>query len=297
MHQNRFSHFAFLTATITCLAASADASAQIYFGRGRGLIINVPGTAIRVGPLGAYGPRPLVIVSPYGVNPLYGVPGYGPPRPLRRLAARPTTPSAITSAQELPTNGELRAMSDSDLLNTTARVAGQLDADLGQFTTALGWRQHLRLPDDALPPPTDDGRVVLSSKSLNEMINRFDAAQADPQYYQITGLPTYSVVHSALKEIVRRYGESGSSSAAVAERSSSRSIEMQNLSKAPTGASSGRQVSQRIVPGPADDADDEPIAEELPMPPPAVTPPKNGPALVAPTNGHEVASEHSILSK
>lgn len=295
MTHNRFFYLAFLMAVLTGLAASADASAQLYFGRGRGLVINVPGTAVRIGPLGAYGPRPLVIVSPYGVNPLYGAPGYGQPLPRRRFAARPAAPSA--SALPLPTDGELRAMSDSELLNTTAQVAGQLDADLGQFTTGAGWREHLRLPDDALPPPTQDGRVVLSLKSLNEALHRFDVAQADPQYYQITGLPTFGVMQSALKEIVRRYGDSGSSSEAFAGPSTSPSVEMQNLQRAPVRELPARQVTQRAVPGPADESEDEPAAEELPVPPPVLTPPQNTPALIAPANGAEVAAEHSILSK
>jgi hypothetical protein len=103
-------------------------------------------------------------------------------------------------------------------------------------------------------------------------------------------------MRSALKEIVRRYGDSGNSSD-VAARSSSQSIEMQSLRKAADRELPRSQITQRGAPGPADESKEEPPAEELPEPPPALTPPQNAPALAAPANSREVAAEHSILSK
>jgi hypothetical protein len=104
-------------------------------------------------------------------------------------------------------------------------------------------------------------------------------------------------MQSALKEIVGRYGDSGSSSEAFAGPSTSPSVEMQNLQRAPVRELPARQVTQRAVPGPADESEDEPAAEELPVPPPVLTPPQNAPSLIGPANRSEVAAEHSILSK
>jgi hypothetical protein len=296
---------AFLIVAAVAALGGPAAEGQVLLGRGRGLIINVPGAAVRVGPFGIYGGPPrLLTISPYGIAPTYGVPGYGDPLygsrlPLRRYAARPTSPAASTDSQELPTDGELRAMTDSDLLNATVNLAARLNADLERFTSAASWQNHLRLPEDALPPPTRDGRVVLGVNSLTESLSRFESAVANPEYVQITGLPSYAAMHAALKEIVRRYGGAGGSPSAIVQQSpgaaqsvdrsrpGSQSIEMQNLHKAPLAAASTREVSTVAEPA---------VGEELPMPPPALVPPQNEPAIVAPRNQTD-DGEHSILSR
>jgi hypothetical protein len=289
----------------TALFAS-PASAQIVVGRGGGVSISVPGLGgIRLGaPLRMRG----VIVAPYG-NP-YGYRGYGSidyaPRygGVTRYAARRVS-------QAPPTAGELGAMNDSDLLNAVVGLRAQLDADLERFDTASTWQSYLGLPEDALPPASDDGRVALGVASLSETLKRFQLTEANPRYVQISGLPSFASMHVALDELVSRLGsaltaEVDASPAVAADAgvrpppvptppalssitASSRdyapqSIEMRNLHARPASGSVSSGVDAD-----ASVATEKPganrVSEELPTPPPS---------LVAPRNE---AEERSVLNR
>jgi hypothetical protein len=319
----RLSAFAVCAGALFLSLAASGADAQILLrGRGRGVVINVPGANVQIGGVGVpygygYGVAPRLIVVPrLGVRSFIDGAALGP-LPLTRFAARPSIPAAYSDPASLPTEGELRAMSDSDLLNTVAALATRLDADLERFTSAATWQNYLRLPEDALPPPNNDNRVVLGMASLSGTLSRFESAVVNPEYVQITGLPSYAAMHSALKEVVRRFAN-GEQPAAIAQGSPATvetpaastalsvpqvprpdsplarterpqlqtpNIEMQNLQSGRTQTVTA-SAEKTTTSKPATTVNKAATtAEELPNPPPSLVAPKNA------------ASEHSILSK
>ena len=258
--------------------AAAPADAQVIVGRGAGISVNVPGVGgIRLGTPRIYArPYGRAIATPYGVAPSYAYPdGYAYP-------ARPAAPSA-----SLPTAGELRAMGDNELLNAVVGLTAQLDADLNRFDTGDTWQRYLHLPDDALPPPSADGRVELGLKSLVETLTRFDRTVAKPEFVQISGLPSYAATHAALAEVVRRYGEQASAPAvstpAVARRTPP-PVPVPPETSSNDGRRRGILLRNRHA-ARREAASDEPSAplaqqrqssaEELPIPPPALAAPQN----------------------
>lgn len=160
------------------------ASAQVYIGRGRGVVVNAPGVTVRVGPFG----------DGVGVYPWRAQPA----APATVVASRPSQPP-------LPSPDELARMSDIELLNAIVALSARLDGDLGRFTSAASWRRHLQLPDDALPPATD-GQVVVGRQALIDTLKRFDAAAANPSYRQISSVPAFRAMRAALAEGVERFG-------------------------------------------------------------------------------------------
>jgi hypothetical protein len=297
--------------------SNSSAQGQIIVGRGGGVSIGVPGLgSVRIGgPLRARG----VVVAPYGVPYGYGY-GYGaldysPRYPgVTRYTARPIGGAGYAgyqSLESLPTAGELRAMDDSALLNAIVGLAAQLDADLDRFDTGSTWQNYLRLPEDALPPAGDDGRVSLGVASLAETLQRFELTEANPRYVQISGLPSFASMHSALAELVSRVSSApstefeASASPTVKQgvttppvptppalsniTASSRgyqpqSIEMRNLhaTRAAEASTSSASADSSTSAEPAATSGS---AEELPSPPPS---------LVAPQNDND---ERSILSR
>lgn len=235
-------------ASLLAISWSPTAEGQVVRVRGRGVIVNAPGVAVRVGPVGIprglYAvPRRVLIAPPYGALPGGALPGI---IALRRQALAEARQENVSP---LPAAAELAAMEDAALLNATIGLTTQLDADLGRFTTAAGWRKHLRLPDDALPPP-DGGQVTLGFGSLQRTLDRFDAISANSTYSQIHGLPSFVASHAALAEVVGRFA--------------------------------ARQAPPATTPPPSATppaaAAVEPAAggsEELPTPPPTLAPPLN----------------------
>ena len=294
-------------AAIATSAASADA--QLIIGRGGGGIsINVPGVGgVRLGAPGVYGRSyglsRRVVVGPYGVPPSYGVPygaGYA-----SRYDSRPPVPLSSHDrgpALMLPTEGELRAMGDDELLNALVSLTAQLDADLNRFDTGDTWQRYLDLPDDALPPPTSDGRVELGVNSLRDTLIRFERTVARPEFVQISGLPSFAATQAALAEVVRRYGEQPDAPAASTQEVARRippPVPSPPASSSNEGARRGilhRNIhARRGADAAVDEADALPAespqssAEELPVPPPALAAPKN--------NRNEGNSERSILAE
>jgi hypothetical protein len=291
--------FAFLGAGALVLTAFAEpASAQVIVGRGRGLIVNGPGAFVRLGPIGGYGiyggPLRGLVIPPVGVGPY---PGYPLPNNAndpnnsgasnRRFAGRPFfLRNSSADSATLPSGAAWRRMADSELLNGVVQTAGQLQQDLGGFTTAESWRNYLRLPADALPPADANQQVRMRLGSVAQTLERFESAGANPEYRQITSLPSYGAMQEALREVVRRYG---GDAAATAQASPQRG---------------GGQIVQQTPPGLSTQqpyaAAKPAVREELPAPPPASTKPAvrsmvtNEPTLQAPQNAEP---EHSILRK
>jgi hypothetical protein len=301
-----------ITAVALWATSQSDfARAQVIVGRGGGgLSIGIPGLGgVRVGPALRRG----VVLAPSGVpyGYPYGAPyayGYGP---VPRYAARPVTQDTYTAnayaanayetVRSLPTAGDLRVMSDSELLNATTSLAAQLQEDLNRFDTGDTWQHYLGLPPDALPPATEDGQVFIGRESLIDTLARFDRTVANGRYVQISSLPSYAAMHAALAELVRRYGaeteaptvQSGVVPPAVprppqasvvttqpgpAGEYEPQSIEMRNLHAAPQRAPANTSEAGSVPTGEA--------SEELPSPPPS---------LVAPSN--ESTGERSVLSR
>jgi hypothetical protein len=276
----------FSASALIVAAVARPAAAQVIIGRGRGLIVNAPGAAVRLGPIGGYGfyggQLRGVAVAPYGVAPNLGnVPtGYGTNpaygvAPLRRFAARPALPtnppstgSTPGNSAPLPSAADWRRMADHELLNNMLQTAGRLEQDLGGFTTAASWREYLRLPGDALPAADSNQRVRLRLASVAETLGRFNSAEANPEYRQITSLPSYDAMQNALGEVVRRFGGNAKS-----------------MSQSPSPAPAAQQTYAAAKPA---------VKEELPAPPPAVSAAKSEPTLQAPQNA---APERSILRK
>lgn len=232
-----------VTIAVSSAFSPSRAAAQVYIGRGRGVVVNAPGVTVRVGPFGAG-----VGVYPWRAQP----------------TAPQTTPTSRPSQPPLPTVDELARLSDIELLNAIVSLSARLDDDLGRFTSATSWRRHLRLPDEALPPARN-GQVTVGRRALIETLNRFDAAAANPDYRQISGVPSFRAQRAALAEGVQRFG---------------------------AGPPSERANSPRSVEPTTPAAAEEPAAEELPKPPPFPTPP----ALPTPPQDAP-ESERSILSQ
>ena len=283
----------FITVAMGVLAmTTASADAQVIIGRGGGVGISIPGVGgVRVGAPGVYvrpyGLSRRVIVGPYGVPPGYGA-DYG-----SRFASPPQAPPLSPGREPalmLPTAGELRAMGDDELLNAVVGLTAQLDADLNRFDTGDTWQRYLRLPDDALPPPTADGRVELGVNSLRDTLLRFERTVAKPEFVQISGLPSFAATQAALAEVVRRYGEQ-SNAPATSAPAVARRIPPPVPTPPATSSNEGRRrgillrnryAGRRGTEAATDAADAPPAAqqpagkaEELPVPPPALAAPKN----------------------
>lgn len=203
---------AYSAIAVTALMAST-VDAQVYIGGGRGIVVNAPGAFVRVGPFGSG----IVVVPRYRMAPAYVQP------------VAPPVPSAA----------EILQLGDAELLNAVLTLTARLDADLGRFTSAASWRNYVRLPEDALPPPVD-GRVVIGIDSLKRTLASYDAAASNPGFRQITSLPSFAAAHTAIAETVRRFG-------------------------AEPAVDSARPRVTNLASS----------SEELPAPPPALVPPQN----------------------
>jgi hypothetical protein len=285
-----------VSVAVAALAASTatSADAQVIIGRGGGIGISIPGVGgVRLGAPGVYvrpyGMSRRVIVGPYGVPPSYGDPygaGYSSRDDSR--SAAPLSSPGRGLALMLPTEGELRAMGDDQLLNALVGLTAQLDADLNRFDTGDTWQRYLRLPDDVLPPPTADGRVDLGVNSLRDTLIRFERTVARPEFVQISGLPSFAATQAALAEVVRRYGAQPEAPAATAP-AVARRIPPPVPVPPETSSNEGRRRgillrnlhARRGADAAVDEADAPPAqqpaagAEELPVPPPALAAPKN----------------------
>jgi hypothetical protein len=202
-----------------------------------------------------------------------------------------------SGATAFPTESELRAMSDYSLLNALVETTRQLDADLAKFDTGELWRSHLKLPADALPPPSNN-RVALGLDSLKKTLRSYDAIAGDSQYSMISRLPSFGAARASLAESVKRFGARRAQRAA-AQPEAPPQVVPQTPPQAP---------SRPLLP-PQDYS--QPQSEELPTPtstphpslttsssgpPPVASPqePAATPTLAAPTNG---PSEQSILKR
>jgi hypothetical protein len=294
------------SAAVAAVVAALDspAAAQVVLRvPGRTFVVPGPGLSVQFGAPGFAAPgyalprRPLAAAAlgwarPY-VAPLRPLPGArwsdGNLEPARRnYAARPQLPADDTP---LPTEAELRAMADNELLNAVLQLSARLDADLNRFTSAASWQRYFRLPDDAFPAPVD-GRVTLGLRSIERLSEDFDAVAANPNYAQIFSLPSFAATRMALAETTRRFGSTPATPA---------------TNDLPLAA----DVPARPHPGPLPDAVesiDAPVGEELPAPrpitpdlpaaerrPTAVEASTSAPALVAPQNVQR--DERSILSR
>ena len=211
-----------LAIAVSCALEARHAAAQVYIGRGRGVIVNAPGVTVRVGPFGAG-----VGVYPWRAQPV---------APATVASSRPPQPP-------LPSADELARMSDIDLLNGLVALSARLDADLGRFTSAESWRRHLRLPDDALPPATD-GQVVVGRQALVQTLQRFDSAAANPAYRQISGVPSFRAVRAALAEAVRRFGAKPTSDEAGLEEKAPGSSSAEELPAPPPSLAPPRNAPE-----------------------------------------------------
>jgi hypothetical protein len=99
---------------------------------------------------------------------------------------------------------QIAALDDGALLNELLRVAARLDVDVSRFSTGALWQTYLRLPDDALPPPTEDGRVELGLTSIVATLERLHSVAGDPAYSMISNLPSFAAMQAALDEVALR---------------------------------------------------------------------------------------------
>ncbi len=191
------------------------ASAQVIIGRGPGIVVRAPyAPAIRVG--AQVGVPGVPLVRPYllprrsaligAVVPPVAQPANVAPREVARYAPGRT---AVTSQRPFLTGNELAALDDGSLLNAVLETASRLDADVGEFNTGVTWQRYLRLPDDALPPPSADGEVVLGFQSITDTLDRLNAVEANPNYAMISRLPSFAAMQLALGEVVARFGAPG----------------------------------------------------------------------------------------
>jgi hypothetical protein len=249
-----------LSLATAVLVAAAPSHAQIVRPLGRGGIVVQAPYAPRVilqAP-GVLPGRPYLLprrralaALPYGVAPIAGQPPA--PTAVSRTAAMAPAASAESPAA-LPSVGQLQSMEDGALLNAVVQATRQLDADLGRFDTGRQWQAYLQLPNDALPPPSDN-RVTLGFASLESALGRFESIAANPQFAKIWALPSFAASRAALGEVVRRFGPRRQAAASLA-------------------------------------AAESPEMEELPAPgaAPRSAPPTAAPTLAAPLNGPGVRS-------
>jgi hypothetical protein len=180
--------------------------------RGPGIVLRVPyvgtirlgappvvrGLMAAPGPAWGYGPG---VVAP----PLYAAPRYVPGATRVVLDDGPP-PAPELSEPAFAAPDELAAMDDGSLLNAVLQAMAQLDADVAQFNTGATWQAYFRLPDDALPPPSPEGRVPLGFKSIEATLKKFDAIALSPDYPMIAGQSSFIAAHHALAEVVNRFG-------------------------------------------------------------------------------------------
>jgi hypothetical protein len=238
-----------IVASITMGGSELSQAQIVQFGRGAGVYVRAPyvgGIRVGAGPVfpGVIGVpvrpllprRRLAVVPPVaGVAPATA-PRYTPGATTASIRGAAPTQAAAQSRQ-FPSARELAALDDGSLLNALVDAVTQLDADVAQFNTGAGWRDYFRLPDDALPPPSEDGRVVLGFNSLKATLDKVNAIAADSAYPMISGLPSFVATQQALTEVTNRFARAANAAAETA------------------GA--------------------QPETEELPTPPPALAPREN----------------------
>jgi hypothetical protein len=243
-------------ATMLVLGGGAEASAQWVRGwRGGGIVVRAPYVgAIRVG-VGVPGvivgrpilPRRRLLPPPVIVAPPVVVAGGYSARAAEAPRYQPGAAIAPTDSRPFYTPEQLANLDDSALLNATLDALNRLDADVARFDTGDTWQAYFRIPQEAFPPPSAENRVELGLAAIEALLARFDAIAADSAYPMISGLTSFSAARAALTEVVARFG-------AAAARGGST---------------------------PA-----EPASEELPTPPPALSPAESADA-----------GERSILSR
>lgn len=213
---------------VLCAAPAAEAQV-VRIGRGAGIVVRAPyapPVAVNLG-LGGVVPR-VPLPRPYllprrrvlagdpraaaaaggaaGAAPLTEAPRYTPGATRASVdGANQQRPGAPD--RPFPTAAELAALDDGTLLNALLDVSSRLDFDLGQFDTGAGWQRYLRFPEDALPPPTADGRVTLGFKSLTTTLDRLNSVAANSAYPMISRLPSFVATQAALQEVVGRFGQ------------------------------------------------------------------------------------------
>jgi hypothetical protein len=204
------------TSCLTCLDA-ADAQVMRFY-RGPGVVVRAPYVgAIRVG-VGAIVPRVVGVPGPILPRRRFVVPppgAVGPGGLTPRYAPGATQIAPDQYAVQLASPEQLAALDDGSLLNAVLAATAQLDADLGRFATGAGWQKYLRLPEEALPPPTADGQVLLGFAAIEATLVRFDSVAANPKYSMIAELPSFAASQAALVEVLQRYS---AAAAAAAER-------------------------------------------------------------------------------
>jgi hypothetical protein len=253
-----------LAVAVTMGSGQLSQAQIVRFGRGAGVYVRAPyvgGIRVGVGPVfpGVIGVpvRPLLPRRRFAVvPPVPAIPPTAPPRyapgattAMARAAAPTQAPARF---RQFPSARELAALDDGSLLNALVDAATQLDADVAQFNTGAGWRDYFRLPDDALPPPTQDGRVLLGFNSLKATLDKVNAIADDSAYPMISGLASFVATQQALTEVINRYG--------------------------------------RPADDAADTGETPPQGEELPTPPPSLSEPENAARESSAPGEHSILS-------
>lgn len=208
-----------LVAAITLGSGELSQAQIVRFGRGAGVYVRAPyvgGIRVGVGPVfpGVIGVpvrpvvprRRLAVVPPVVAAPPTVVPRYAPGATRATVRGGAAAIPAAGQSRQFPSARELAALDDGSLLNALVDAATQLDADVAQFNTGAGWRDYFRLPEDALPPPSEDGRVLLGFKSLKAALDKMNAISADSAYPMISELPSFVATQQALTEVINRFG-------------------------------------------------------------------------------------------
>ena len=235
-----FRHFLLLALGIWMVAADA-ASGQFVRRRRVGVVLGPP-AYLHIGPISVPGPR-LLLQRRRAALSIHPLDPQLPPhlQPSPRGAARPVPADANRAADDrageepvqpvfggpaptpagrgnsgasraqpvFPTEAVLRSMTDAELLNALLDASYRLHERLERLTTGAGWQRHLRLPDDALPPPSPSGQVELGMKSLKATLARFNRVAANPEYVKISSLPSFVATHNALRQVVIRFDVPG----------------------------------------------------------------------------------------
>jgi hypothetical protein len=147
-------------------------------------------------------------------------------------------------------------MENSALLNAAIEAAWTLDADVAEFNTGATWRNYFKLPDDAFPQPDANGQVNLGLPSIIATLERIDSVAANRDYTMISSLASFTATQHALQEVVRRFDPNAQRPA---------------------------RSAQPVVDAAGD-------TEELPVPPPALSAPKQ-------VGNQSPSSERSILAR